>query len=165
MKRIEANDPIAMYQKGREQYVKADYSSAFEYFTSAAELGDVEAHYRLSQLYDFGRGIEKDEKKEVHHLEEAAIGGHPSARCGLGFHEYDNGNIERAVKHWIIAAAQGHDDSIKFLLEGFKRGFVSKENLAAALRAHQAAVNSAKSPQREAAEECYDNLININAED
>ena len=165
MKRVEANDPVALCEEGVTQYFKADYSSAFEYLTRAAELGDMEAHYQLSRMYDLGKDVEKDIEKELHHLKEAAIGGHPSARCGLGFHEYDNGNIERAVKHWIIAAAQGHDDSIKFLLEGFKRGFVSKENLAAALRAHQAAVNSAKSPQREAAEECYDNLININAED
>jgi len=33
-------------------------------------------------------------------------------------------------------------------------GEVSKEEFAAALRAHQAAVHATKSPQREAAEEC-----------
>ena len=59
------------------------------------------------------------------------------------------------MKHWIIAATQGEDDSIKFLLEKFRSGIVSKDDLAAALRAHQAAVDSAKSPQREAAETYY----------
>eukprot|EP00984_Skeletonema_dohrnii_P006917 scaffold2465_cov93-Skeletonema_dohrnii-CCMP3373.AAC.1 len=166
MKRIEANDPVALCEEGVKQYVKADdYNSAFEYFTRAAGLGDMEAHYQLSRMYHKGHGIEKDSEKELHHAEEAAIGGHPSARCGLGFHEYDNGNIERAVKHWIIAAAQGHDFSIKKLMEEFRSGIVSKDDLAAALRANQAAVDSAKSPQREAAEEYYENLININAED
>eukprot|EP00985_Skeletonema_marinoi_P006188 scaffold2689_cov70-Skeletonema_marinoi.AAC.11 len=156
MKRVEANDPVALCEEGVKQYVKADYSSAFEYFTRAAGLGDMEAQYQLSRMYDLEKGVEKDSEKELHHLEEAAIGGHPSARCGLGFQEYDNGNIERAVKHWIIAAAQVHDDSIKFLLQEFRSGIVNKDDLAAALRAHQAAVNSAKSPQREAAEEYYE---------
>ena len=37
----------------------------------------------------------------------------------------------------------------------FKEGFVSKEELAAALRAHKAAVDATKSPQRVAAEEYH----------
>ena len=59
------------------------------------------------------------------------------------------------MKHWIIAATQGHDFSIKKLMDEFRsgRGIVSKDDLAAALRAHQAAVDATKSPQREAAEE------------
>ena len=53
------------------------------------------------------------------------------------------------MKHWIIAASQGDDDSIKTLMDAYKLGFVSKEDLAAALRAHQAAVDETKSPQRQ----------------
>jgi len=55
------------------------------------------------------------------------------------------------VKHWIISANLGDDGSIKILMEKFKEGFVSKDDLAAALRAHQAAVDATKSPQREEA--------------
>jgi hypothetical protein len=50
------------------------------------------------------------------------------------------------VKHWIIAANLGHDGSMKELMHGFKKGVVSKEDLAAALRAHQAAVDAMQSP-------------------
>jgi len=157
MRRIEANDPVSMCQEGSEQYDKGDYISAFQYFTKAAELGDVEAHFKLSLLYLFGRarGVEKDEKRAMHHLEEAAIGGHPEARFNLGCEEEESGNIERAVKHWIIAANLGDDNSIKELMEIFKDGLVSKDDLAAALRAHQAAVDATKSPQRDAAEAYY----------
>eukprot|EP00985_Skeletonema_marinoi_P014829 scaffold7551_cov87-Skeletonema_marinoi.AAC.1 len=169
MKRIEANDPAAMTQWGRDQYDKGDYSVAFEYYTRAAELGYVEAHYRLSILYQEGHGVEKDKGKETHHLEEAAIGGHPRARYTLAYYEAlktrkifgDNGNTERAVKHWIIAATQGYDESIKPLMELFKGGFVSKDVLADALRAHQAAVDAAKSLQREAAEELQRTLKSV----
>ena len=155
MTRIEANDPAAMSQKGIELDKKGDYQSALTYFTKAAGLGDAEAHYWLSHLYSDGLGVEKDSRKEIHHLEEAAIGGHPEARFNLACSENKNGNIERAVKHWIIAANLGHDLSIKALMRMFKGGFVEKEVLDAALRAHQAAVDATESPLRDVAEEYY----------
>jgi len=154
MKRIEMNDPVAIFQEGGEQFIKGDYSSAFELYTKAAELGELEAHYKLSLMYNLGYGVEKDEGKEMHHLEVATIGGHPIARHNLGCHEWNNGNKERAAKHWIIAATQGFGESIKSLMDVFREedGMVSKDDLAAVLRAHQVAVDATKSPQREAAE-------------
>ena len=155
MKRIEANDPVAMSYEGGVQNNKGNCRSAFEYWTKAAELGDAEAHYQLAVLYHEGRSVEKDEGKEIYHFEEAAIGGHPGARHNLGIREGNSGNIERAVKHWIVAATQGEDDSIKLLLKSFKMGLINKEKLAATLRAHKAAVDATKSPQRKNAEEFY----------
>jgi len=151
MNRIAANDPVAMREKGMQQYEKGDYRSAFEYYTRAAELGDVDAQYELARLYQFGKGVEKDRGKEMYHSKEAAIGGHPLARRNLGIWNALHGNTERAVKHFIIGANLGDDDSIKSLMGMFKRGKVSKDVLAAALRAHHAAVDATKSPQREAA--------------
>ena len=98
-----------------------------------------------------GHGVEKDEKKGTHHLEEAAIAGHLYARHALGLTEGDKGNVERAAKHLIIGANLGFDPSIHDLKEYYKDGSVSKNDFAAALRAHHAAVNETKSPQREAA--------------
>uniref|UniRef100_A0A7S1CRA6 Sel1 repeat family protein n=1 Tax=Skeletonema marinoi TaxID=267567 RepID=A0A7S1CRA6_9STRA len=85
-------------------------------------------------------------------LEEAAIAGHPQARYNLAGYEWRNERFDRAVKHWIIAANLGYDDSIQRLKESYKDGLVSKEDFAGALRAHQAAIDATKSPQREAAE-------------
>ena len=153
MKRLEANDPVSLCQEGRQQYNKGDYIRAFEYWKNAAGLGHADAHWRMALLYEQGLGVEEDEEKEVHHYEEAAIGGHPGARLYLGIYEYSNNNLDRAVKHWIIAATQGYDDSIKMLMKGFKEGYVEKEVLTAALRAHKAAVDATKSPQRKVAEE------------
>ena len=155
MKRLEANDPDAIFQEGVKQYEKGEYNSAFEYFTKAAGLGDADAHNNLSILYQNGLGVEKDEGKENYHLEIAAIAGHPRARHNLGCNEGSNGDIERAVKHFIIAATQGDDDAIKALMIAFKKEYFSKEDLATALRAHKAAVDATKSPQRQAAEEFY----------
>ena len=154
VKRAKANDPLAMCQEGVQLVSKGDYRSALAYYTKAVALGDVGAHYKLAGLYFCGYGVEKDELKYIHHWEEAAIGGHSGARYCLGAHEWETGKKERAVKHWIIAATQGEDEAIKALMHGaFKEGFVKKDVLATALRAHKAAVDATKSPQREAAEQ------------
>ena len=86
---------------------------------------------------------------------EAAIAGHPLARYNLGDCELLNNNLnfERAVKHWIIAAKQGFEESIEMLMKAFRDGFISKEVLTATLRAHQTAVDATKSPQRKKTED------------
>jgi len=152
MKRVEAKDPVAMQQLGIKHYDEEDYDRSFEYWTKAAELGDVGAHLLLSLLYQNGYGVEKDETKLIYHLEEAAIGGHPTARYNLVRHEERANRIDRAVRHFIIAASLGYDDSLQALKKCYANGDISKEEFAAALRAHQAAVDATKSPQREAAE-------------
>ncbi len=151
MKRVAMNDPVALRQEGGLQQKKGNYASAFEYYTKAAKLGDAQAHYHLAGMYHDWLGVEMDEGKYTHHLEEAAIGGHPNARYRLG-NEWAHDNHERAVKHWIIAATQGDDDAIKALMIKFREGHVSKEQLDATLRAHKAAVDATKSPHREEAE-------------
>ena len=153
MKRVEANDPFAMCEMGKERYDEGDFDGAFEYLSKAAGLGDVQSHYNLSIMYQNGKGVEKNEKKELHHMEEAAIGGHPGARHNLGCVEGNNGRQERAAKHWIIAAKLGDDVSLENLKKLYAAGIVNKEDFATALRAHQAAIDATKSPQREAAAE------------
>jgi hypothetical protein len=152
MKRIEVNDPAAMCEAGKQRYHKGDHEGAFEYLSKAAGLGDAGSHYDLSLMNREGEGVEKDEKKQLHHFEEAAIGGHPFARYNLGAIEWNNGRDERAVKHWIIAANLGCDRSLETLRGLYTKGVVRKEDYAAALRGHQASLDATKSPQREAAE-------------
>ena len=80
MKRVEMNDPVAMCQEGINQHEKGEYQRAFEYLSKAAELGNVEAHYEVAHMYNEGGVVEMDEGKKLHHMEEAAIGGHRDAR-------------------------------------------------------------------------------------
>ena len=155
MKRVAANDPVALFQFGKKARENGDYDGAFKYLTKAAELGDAHAHYDLSIMYQDGVGVEKDDKRHVHHSEEAAIRGLPEARVNLGIYEFRNGRSERAVKHWIIAANLGYDESTNALKACYKDGLVSKEDFAAALRGHYAAVAAKKSAQRELAEIKY----------
>jgi len=155
MKRVEVNDPDAMVHEGAVQCGKKNYTKAVEYWTKAAALGSADAHCKLGAMYHDGEGVEKDKGKQIHHAEEAAIGGHARARYLLGCEEFENDNTERAVKHYIIAATQGLDEATEMLMLIFKMGLVEKDVVAATLRDHQAAVDATKSPQREAAEQYY----------
>ncbi len=152
MRRVSANNPFALSQMGWIHEDKGDYKSAFELYTRAAGLGHANAHFQLALLYYGGKGVEKDEKKKLHHLEEAAIGGHPRARSYLSSIEGQSGRQDRGMKHLIIAAKMGCDHSLDALKNFFKMGVVDKDGFAAALRAHQAAVDATKSQQRHAAE-------------
>ena len=155
MKRIEANDPFAMCQMGKERYRLGDYKAAFEYWTRAAALGDAASNHQLSVMYHDGRGVEKDEKRALHHAEEAAIGGHHLARHNLGCTEEDNGRVDRAVKHYIIAANLGYGDSLEPIKKLYKAGKISKDDFNAALRGYQTAIHATKSPQREEADKFF----------
>jgi TPR repeat protein len=152
MERIKKNCPAAMREMGNECYHEGDYKGALKYLIKAAELGDASAHYNLSIMYYKGHGVEKDAKKEMYHLEEAAIGGHPAARHDLGCEELNNGRFERARKHFIIAAILGYQNSLQELRKLYADGHARKEDYAAALRAYQVAVDATKSPEREEAE-------------
>lgn len=147
-KRAEANDPVAVRQVGGQCLLKGDYEGACEFWSKAVELGDVEAHYHLALMHHNGQGVEKDKRKEIYHLEQAAIGGHYNARYNLGVIEWENGRYKRAAKHYILAAKLGEGKAVGNLRKMYQKGLVSKEDFAAALRSYQAAVDAMKSPHR-----------------
>ena len=154
MKRIEANDPVALCNLGSKCNYHGAHGTAMKHWEKAAEFGHADSHYQLACVYHEGRyGVEKDMKKYMYHTEQAAIGGHNLARHNLGVWELDKYNANRAVKHFIIASNLGHDESMETLKRFYSLGVVSKEDLAAALHSHNAAVDATKSPQRDAAEE------------
>ena len=141
MKRIKANDPGAMCQMGTRRLAEGEVDAAAKYWTKAAELGDVGAHYQLADSYHEGDVVERDMEKAVYHYEKAAMGGHPEARHNLGCIEHNNGNIERAVKHYDIAANLGYELSMKELWEYYKDGNITKMELEGTLRTHKAALD------------------------
>ena len=154
--RIDANDPAVLCYRGTESYQAGDYDKALKYLTKAAELGDAEAHFHLGYMNMEGVGVEKDKERGVYHYEKASIGGHPKARARLACFEADNGNMDKAAKHFIIAANIGDEASMKTLLTFYKKGVITKQEYGATLRTHQAAVDATKSSQRDAAEKDFD---------
>ena len=65
-------------------------------------------------------------KKAKFHFEAAAMAGHEVARCNLGGLEAESGNMERAHKHWTIAASAGHYIAMIELRLSFEQGLVSR---------------------------------------
>ena len=77
--------------------------------------------------------------------------GDVEARHNLGGFEWNAGDQDRAVKHWMIAAGAGCDKSLKQIHSGFLRGYATKDDFEKALRAHKDAKDEMKSYQRESA--------------
>ena len=156
MKRVEANDPVAVYNLGCNYYngrmsLQQNKRKAMKLWFRAGELGHDGANFNLGISYDFGEGAEKDEKKAKYHYELAAMGGYVKARHNLGILEQELGNMERAVKHWMIAAMAGYDNSLNAIRQCYLEGHATKDDFEKALRAHKHATDEMKSDHREAA--------------
>ncbi len=65
----------------------------------------------------------------VRNWEDAAIKGEPQARYNLAYYEEVIGNIERAVKHLIIAANLGYEETMKELWRHHSARNVTIESL------------------------------------
>lgn len=102
----------------------------------------------MGRAYWKGEVVEKDQNKAIQHLKLAAIGGYEKARHCLGDAEMCNGNIDRAMKHYMIAAKSGYDNSLKLVGAGYKAGHVTKDEYAITLRAYQNTQDKMKSEQR-----------------
>ena len=155
-KRMEVDDAEAIrnlaccYSDGLHG-LPQDYNKALELWHRAAKLGKAKSYYSIGMAYDLGYGVERDEKKAVHYWELAAIGGHVVARHNLGVSEYDAGTMDRALKHYMISAGFGDNDSLENIKQMFINGDATKDDYAKALRVYQAYLVEIKSPQRDEA--------------
>ena len=120
-------------------------------FLRAGELGRAEGYYCVGLAYIEGRGVEREEAKAKYYYELAAIGGNLDARHNLGAIELEAGNYDNAIKHFMIAAGAGDDESLKAIRRGFLCGHITKDDFEKALRTHKEATDEMKSNQREAA--------------
>ena len=105
-----------------------------------------------------GRGVEVDKKKGNHFFELAAMNGCVDARHNLGCTEAEAGNIDRAYKHFILAAKAGDKDSLDKVKKGFMHGIVTKDEYAGTLRAYQERHDETKSDDRDKAAHIRDML-------
>jgi len=155
-KRMKAGDPIAIYSLGCKYgingYLK-DYTKALELYYRSAELGYAKAYNNIGYHYDLGIGVEVDKRKAIYYYELAAIGGCVVARHNLGNIEAHAGNLDRALKHWMIAVRSGHSNSLIRIKELYTNGDATKDDYAKALRLYQEYLGEIKSPQRDEAAE------------
>jgi TPR repeat protein len=151
MKRVAANDATSICVLGDHYYrglvgVQQDHTKAIKLFTRAADLGLSAAHYLLSDVYRKGGDL----KKAKFHGEAAAMAGHEVSRCNLGVLELDSGNLERAIKHWKIAASAGCFESMHHMRKVFEQGLVSRESINSMLKAYNNSCVKMRSEARDA---------------
>ena len=155
-KRAEGDDANAIYSLGcfysdGDMGLQQDHNKAMELWLRAGELGCAASHHSIANAYANGGGVERDMKKAKYYWELAAMGGQIEARYNLGYIEAQVGNMTRAMKHFMISAGAGDDDSLKKIREGFMNGHATKDDFEKALRAHKDAKDEMKSVQRDAA--------------
>ena len=151
--RVAAGDPKAIYFLGnkyqyRQYGLEKDMARAVQLYERAAELGVKDAHYNLGFLYGEGKDVEKNTAKAFRYYEAAAMCGDVFARGNLGSAEYNAGNYDLALQHFLIAAKLGHEKSLDNVKFFFMKGLATKDDYAEALRGYQNAVEEMSSPDR-----------------
>ena len=155
-KRVEVNDAIAInslgtyYSNGMNGYPQ-NHTKALGLYQRAAELGYVGAYFSIGYAYNEGEGVEVDEKKANHYYELAAKRGNVHARHNLGIIEERAGNMDRAIKHYMIAVRGGENDSLNNIKDFYTNGHATKEDYTTALQLYQAYLEEIKSRQRDKA--------------
>lgn len=154
-KQVEANDAralnlVAYFHSVGENGYPFDPRKAIELWTKAASLGCMDAHYWLGNSYYMGdNNVLKSIKRGLHHWGQAAIMGDVSSRFSLGNHEAKvTGNMERAVKHWSMAASAGQKKALDDLKELYMNGYMTKAEFEVVLRAHKDSADGITSEQR-----------------
>ena len=156
-KRVEVGDANAIFTLGCNFAeglfgLPRDRAKALELWQQAGELGCASAYFNIGNAYYIGRDVERDETKADHYYELAAMGGDPDARFNLGCSEKRVGNWDRALKHYMIAAGNGYNGSLKAVQHClYKHGHATKDDYAKALIAYQAYLEEVRSEQRDKA--------------
>ena len=154
--RMEGGDAVAIHLLVCYYYrggmgLPQDYEKAIELWFRAGELGRAESYLGIAGAYDNGEGVERNMKKANQYNELAAVRGDVTARHNLGCMEEEVGNMNRAVKHWMISAGAGYDGSLEAIRDCFMHGHATKDDFEKALRSHKESKDEMRSDQREAA--------------
>ena len=155
-KRVDAGDPVSMWHLGNKYLdglngLEKDVTRTVKLYDCAAELEFKDAHYALGVLYDEGIDVDKDTAKAIRHYEAAAMSGHVKARFNLGCEEYNAGNYDLALQHWMITAKLGDQDALNEVKGMYMDGLATKADYAEALRGYQSAAEELRSPDRDEA--------------
>ncbi|EJK64965.1 hypothetical protein THAOC_14241, partial [Thalassiosira oceanica] len=154
--RVLKKDPEAIYYLGLKYFfgelgLQRDIQRAVELWAEAAELGSIQALYNLGLAYDLGDGVQQDMMKAFQFYRRAAMQGHALSRNNLGCIELKKENYDRAVRHFLISAKMGHEDSVEAIKDMLMEGLATKEHYTQALKGYQDAMEEMKSHDRDEA--------------
>ena len=155
-KRADKGDAEAITCLGQKYFhgelgLAKDAPRGIELWMEAAKLGSLVAHNELGSVYYTGDGVNEDKPRGIHHFQQAAMKGEVESRHNLGAVEFEAGNYDLAVQHYMISANIGFETSLNSIKDMFMKVHATKAQYAEALRGYQHAVEEMKSPQREEA--------------
>ncbi|EJK59560.1 hypothetical protein THAOC_20200 [Thalassiosira oceanica] len=154
--RAARKDPVAINFLG-EKYCRGklglqkDMQRAVALWTEAAELGSSRALSNLGIAYEVGEGVKQDMAKAAEFFTKAAMQGHVSSRHNLGCDDWQRGNFSRALRHFMISAKMGLQESVEMVKRAYTGGNATKEQYAEALKGYQDSVEEMKSHDRDEA--------------
>ena len=128
-----------------------DYTKALELLHRAGDLRNVNAYNNIGQAYETGKGVEIDMKKTQYYTELAAMRGDAYSRQNLGINEMKTGNIDQALRHYMIAVRSGQSNSLKMIKHFYSAGHAAKDDYTEALQSYQVYLGEIKSDQRDKA--------------
>jgi len=155
-KRMDLNDATAIYNIG---FFYADgifgyhqnMAKALELWHRAGELDYSRAYYNIGNAYNTGIGVVVDKKKAWNYFELAAMGGNVKARHNLGALDQNKGNLDRALKHYMIAIEGGNKMSLENIKQLYEFKQAAKDDYTKALRLYQAYLDEVKCDHRDEA--------------
>lgn len=116
-------DPASQYELAMRLCTEAEEDNVIDlvrktiWLKKAAEQGHADAQYELAGCFCFGKGIEKDSKKEAYWYEKAAEQGHAGAQNYLAAHYFSGKgkpqDYEKAL-YWCNKSAEQGNESSKY---------------------------------------------------
>ena len=92
--------------------------------------------------------------KAIHYKKLGAMGGDLVARHSLGLIEAGVGNMDKALKHYMIALKSGYKTSLDEVRSLYTKGRATKKDYENALRSWQAYLDEIRSDDRDEAAKC-----------
>lgn len=105
-----------------------DYAKGIDYIRKSADMGHVDAIYRLGYFYENGYYVDSvDHKKAVTYFKLLADNGIPGGYFKMGlYHELGDGGIEadslKAIDYYRRAAEMGHGEAMCYLGDFYRIG-------------------------------------------
>ena len=162
MKRANDGDVVAMYHVGSYYFdgevygLHQDKAEGLKWYHRAVEAGSGDAAYSIGQCHVRGDGVDRDDDKASEYFQKAAELGYIPAFQIVGMILMQKGDIEEAFINLRKAAMCGLSNDYLFskLRNGFKYGYITKDEYAFTLRENQKACNEMKSDGRERWKRC-----------
>ena len=131
--------------------LRQDKDEGLKWYYRALEAGNGLAAYCLGMCYWKGDGIEKDIEKALEYCQKSADLGYIPAFSLIGAILMNKGDIGEGMLNYRKAAICGESNELLFnvLRDGFKYGYITKDEYALTLRENQAACNEMKSDGRD----------------